>query len=102
MRYPANKYQGTAGCTETNWQIWQDAIAIGAAEDKQNMLFGITVPPHSYSPGISIYCQGDAPEDVYYIQAGLIRLAYFDASGREVIVGWRRPGSLLGLAAAIL
>jgi CRP-like cAMP-binding protein len=101
MRYLVKKYKA-AVCTDANLQTWQDAIAIGTAEDKQYMLFGITVPPHSYSPGISIYCQGDVPEDVYYIQAGLIRLAYFDASGREVIVGWRRPGSLLGLAAAIL
>lgn len=102
MRYLTRKYNAAARCTEATLQTWQDAIAIGTAEDKQYMPFGITVPPHSYSPGISIYCQGDAPEDVYYIQAGLIRLAYFDASGREVIVGWRRPGSLLGLAAAIL
>jgi CRP-like cAMP-binding protein len=102
MRYPAKKYNAAGGCSEANFQIWQEAIAIGTAEDNQYMLFGITVPPHSYSPGISIYCQGDAPEDVYYIQAGLIRLAYFDASGREIIVGWRRPGSLLGLAATIL
>jgi CRP-like cAMP-binding protein len=83
-------------------QNWQNAVAVGPLEDRHLRRFGITAPPHSYAPGVLVFNQGETAEDVYCIQSGLVKLCYLDAVGKEIIVGLRRSGSLLGLAAALL
>ena len=101
-KYAAVKTERNGVCSIARLQNWQNAVAVGRLEDGQWRRFGITAPPHTYAPGVSVFNQGEAAEDVYCIQSGLVKLSYLDPAGKEIIVGLRRSGSLLGLAAAIL
>ncbi|MCG3159072.1 MAG: Cyclic AMP receptor protein [Acidobacteria bacterium] len=48
-----------------------------------------------------IFHQGDEPEAIYFISRGDVKLPRVEVGGREVILGLRRPGNLLGVATAI-
>ena len=56
----------------------------------------------SYKPRSVLFRQGEPVQDICWICSGLVKLSHIDAGGREVIIGLRGSGSLLGLATAIL
>ncbi len=53
----------------------------------------------AYPPEMELFSQGDMIRDVYLIEAGWVRLTHTDHEGREVVVTFRSPGKLLGVAA---
>lgn len=55
-----------------------------------------------YSPKTAVLTQGRLADTVFWIASGLVKLTHVDSSGKEIIVGIRRSGWVLGVAAAIL
>ena len=53
-------------------------------------------------PQHQIFSQGESPHTVYLICSGLVKLTRTESDGKQVIVGLRRPGWLLGAAALLL
>lgn len=56
----------------------------------------------TYPPGAIILRQGEPARILYLIQEGVVKLVRAEANGRQVLVGFRAAGWLLGVAAAIL
>lgn len=59
-------------------------------------------PPHEYPRGTVLFRQGGRVKALYLVGGGVVKLTRSEASGRDVIVGLRTTGWLLGSAAAIL
>jgi CRP-like cAMP-binding protein len=59
-------------------------------------------PRHSHPNGSEIFKQGNPADAVYIIHEGLVKLVRICADGRQMIVGLRVPGDLLGAEAALL
>jgi CRP-like cAMP-binding protein len=55
-----------------------------------------------YSPKTVLFAQGALTDTVFFIASGLVKLTHVDPAGKEIIVGIRRPGWMLGVAAALL
>ncbi len=49
-----------------------------------------------FQAGQAIFCQGDAPDDVYYIRCGTIKLTTVSEAGREAVVGFLNAGDFFG------
>ena len=49
-----------------------------------------------YERGATIFAQGDACEDVLYIQAGGVKLSVLSKTGREAVVAMLGPGDFFG------
>ena len=49
-----------------------------------------------YGRGESIFVQGDACDDVLYIQIGGVKLSVLSKTGREAVVGMLGPGDFFG------
>ena len=50
----------------------------------------------AYARGESIFTQGDASEDVLYIQSGGVKLSVLSKTGREAVVATLGPGDFFG------
>lgn len=59
-------------------------------------------PPQVYPVATELFQQGTLAQEVYFIDRGAIKLVYVNPDGKEVIVGLRSTGWLLGAAAVIL
>ena len=59
-------------------------------------------PPNSDPAGTGLFRQGDRVRALYLIEAGLVKLIRSERAGRDVLVGLRTSGWLLGTAAGIL
>jgi len=59
-------------------------------------------PAKAYSPGIEIFQQDTAADNVYFIERGLVKLSCLESGGRLVIICLRRRHWILGAPAAIL
>ena len=55
-----------------------------------------------YTPGEELFRQGGAPHGVCCIGSGYVKLSAVDEDGRELIVGLRGAGVVLGVSAVIL
>jgi CRP-like cAMP-binding protein len=55
-----------------------------------------------YPAKVKLFRQGDFAESAYFLKFGLVKLVCVDSKGREVIVGLRSSGRLLGAAAVVL
>ena len=62
---------------------------------------GALTPAHIYAPGVELFQQGAVVEDAYFVDAGLLKLTHSGPDGRELIVGLRFPGCLVGSAALL-
>ena len=60
------------------------------------------VPTSEYPARVRLFRQGSYPECAYFIVSGLVKLACLNPEGKEVIVGLRGPGTLLGATAVVL
>jgi CRP-like cAMP-binding protein len=49
-----------------------------------------------YARGETIFMQGDPSEDVFYIQAGGVKLSVLSKAGREAVVAMLGPGEFFG------
>lgn len=58
--------------------------------------------PRRYMPGEELFRQGAVPHGVYFIGSGYVKLSAVDQDGRELIVGLRGAGVVLGVPAVIL
>jgi CRP-like cAMP-binding protein len=54
-----------------------------------------------YAPGIELFRQDSAANEIYFIQTGLAKLTRHEGNGSEFILDMRLPGSLLGAEAVI-
>lgn len=59
-------------------------------------------PAQEYPPSVGLFKQESHPHDVYLVESGLIKLVYAEQNGREVIIGLRSPGWLVGGASVVL
>ncbi|MEO8257226.1 MAG: Crp/Fnr family transcriptional regulator [Acidobacteriota bacterium] len=57
---------------------------------------GLAKVIREYGRGESIFTQGDACEDVMYIQTGAIKMSVLSKTGREAVVGMLGPGDFFG------
>lgn len=55
-----------------------------------------------YSAKTPLYPQGVLIDAVFLVASGIVKLTHTDPDGREIIVGIRRPGRMLGVTEAIL
>jgi CRP-like cAMP-binding protein len=60
------------------------------------------VPGQKYPTGFEVLRQGEIARDVWIIDGGVVKLVSFDEEGRELIVGMRLKGWVLGSASVIL
>jgi CRP/FNR family transcriptional regulator len=60
------------------------------------------VPGQKYPAGVEVLRQGEIAKDVWIIDEGVVKLVYFDQDGRELTVGVRLKGWILGSASVIL
>jgi CRP-like cAMP-binding protein len=60
------------------------------------------VPGQKYPAGVEVLRQAEMAKDVWIIDDGAVKLVYFDEDGREVTVGVRLKGWILGSASVIL
>jgi CRP-like cAMP-binding protein len=60
------------------------------------------VPGQKYPSGVELLTQGVIARDVWIIDDGVVKLVYFGEDGRELIVGVRMKGWILGSASVIL
>jgi CRP-like cAMP-binding protein len=58
--------------------------------------------PLSYPGGVELFRQGDAPNEVFHLEHGLVKLVRMQSSGTQTIVGLRSAGWFLGSAAVVL
>jgi CRP/FNR family transcriptional regulator, cyclic AMP receptor protein len=57
---------------------------------------GIAKGSRDYGRGETIFMQGDASEDVLYIQTGGVKLSVLSKAGREAVVAMLGPGDFFG------
>jgi CRP-like cAMP-binding protein len=57
---------------------------------------GIAKTIVEYGRGETIFTQGDACEDVFYVQAGGVKLSVLSNTGREAVVAMLGPGDFFG------
>jgi CRP-like cAMP-binding protein len=64
---------------------------------------GLTALGHSYlyPAGVELFPQEVQLADVFALERGMVKLMRIDASGRELLLGLRLPGSLIGAFTAI-
>lgn len=55
-----------------------------------------------YPATVELYRQGDAANDVYLLESGLVKLVRVEPDGQELIVALRFPGSLIGNFSVIM
>ena len=55
----------------------------------------------SYPSGAGLFHQGDRASEVFFLEAGLVKLVCSGENGRELIADIRFSGSLIGLSAVI-
>jgi CRP-like cAMP-binding protein len=55
-----------------------------------------------YPPKTLLFSQGLPADSVFLVASGMVKLTHVDSMGKEIIVGVRRKGWLLGAAAVIL
>lgn len=65
------------------------------------LIAGIGLTAHSYPTGVELFHQGEAAEEIFFVEAGLAKLVCSEESGRELIADIRLAGSLLGVSATI-
>jgi CRP-like cAMP-binding protein len=60
------------------------------------------VPPREVPPSTTLFLQGNTPQEVFYIERGLVKLIRMNDSGQELAIGLQSHGSLLGAASVIV
>jgi CRP-like cAMP-binding protein len=71
----------------------------GAAAVDTQALFeasGVVRSLRTYARGATIFRQGDAAENVFYIQSGGVKLAVLSKNGNEAVVAMLGPGDFFG------
>jgi CRP-like cAMP-binding protein len=61
-----------------------------------------SVPSREFSPSTTLFVQGGPPQEVFYIEQGLVKLIRLSESGQESAIGLHSQGSLLGAASLIV
>jgi len=56
----------------------------------------------SYPPRVTMFRQGEPPDGVFLLEQGLVKLIRVEPDGREIILGLRAAGWMVGAAAAII
>lgn len=87
----------TAPIGQEPWKVTSESLA---AEGRR--AFSDLAPVHVYPASTELFEQGFAASDVYFIEAGLVKLTAIGEAGQELIVGLRPAGRTLGVCSAIL
>ena len=59
-------------------------------------------PMQSYPQSMPLFTEGSLPQEIYFIERGLVKLATSNEGGRDLIVGLRRSECFLGAESAVL
>src|SRR5437660_4614179 len=60
------------------------------------------VPGHKYPTGVEILTQGEIANDVWIVDKGIVKLIHVAEDGRDIVVGLRTIGWIVGAASAIV
>lgn len=52
--------------------------------------------PETFAEGETIYDYGDAPNQLYWVESGLVRTSVLSSTGKELVTGLWGPGELFG------
>ena len=63
---------------------------------------GVLGDPAEYPPGTVLFRQGEPLRTLFYVMQGRVRLTVSQPGGREVVLGIRHTGWLIGASAAVL
>jgi CRP/FNR family transcriptional regulator, cyclic AMP receptor protein len=79
-------------------KLGKSLVRTTPAFDAQDFLdsSGVTKTVLEYARGETIFTQGDACEDVLYIQMGGVKLSVLSKTGREAVVAMLGPGDFFG------
>lgn len=64
-------------------------------------LYALT-PAQVYPRGVELFRQGTPPEEVLYVDGGIVKLVHTDRDGEEIILDLAFAGAWLGSAAAVV
>ncbi|MGH9914595.1 MAG: Crp/Fnr family transcriptional regulator, partial [Pyrinomonadaceae bacterium] len=88
----------------------KEAYPIGSSSDEYTIHLSIKdcwkeiniiAPALAYPAGVDLYRQGSAPQGVYLIESGLVKLSRLENDGQEII-DLRFPGWLLGAYSVLI
>src|SRR5205807_9899309 len=80
----------------------QAKLRLGGSQSSRGERDFSLFPAAEYPAQVRLFQQGSRAEGAYVVASGITRLTCINPSGKELIVGLRRHGSLLGIAAGLL
>jgi CRP/FNR family transcriptional regulator, cyclic AMP receptor protein len=80
----------------------QAKLRLGGSQSSRGERDFSLFPAAEYPAKVRLFQQGSRAECAYFVASGITKLTCVNPSGKELIVGLRGPGSLLGTAAVIL
>ena len=80
----------------------QAKLRLGGSQSSRGERDFSLFPAAEYPAKVRLFQQGSRAECAYFVASGITKLTCINPSGKELIVGLRGPGSLLGTAAVIL
>ncbi len=78
-----------------------DAASVPYFNEHWTSLYELSVA-RIYPAGEELFRQGAFPRGAYFIASGYVKLTSVDTDGRQLIIGLRSAGSILGAASVIL
>jgi len=78
----------------------EDRILCNLSPAAEQRLSEITLT-HSYSKGAVLFVEGQAPQGVFIVRSGAVKLSVDSPDGRTLIVRFSGPGDVLGLPATL-
>lgn len=91
-------WQGLANCKGCG--IRDSALFADLTESDFNLIH-LPIDTHMVAPGVALYHVGDAPEALYTVRSGLVKLVQYLPNGAQRIVRLLRAGDTAGLEAAL-
>ena len=82
-------------CSDKTQILGHSFIFSGLNDDELGELADLTIE-RSFAPNEFIFWDGDAPEWLYIVAAGKVKVLKYSSSGREFIIAFFGPGEMFG------
>ncbi|HKP36396.1 MAG TPA: Crp/Fnr family transcriptional regulator [Pyrinomonadaceae bacterium] len=87
--------------TSTSANSIPDEVTRRSADELLPLIADLGLTPHVYPVGVELFHQGEAAQEIFFIETGLAKLVCCEEGGRELIADIRLAGTLLGLSGVI-
>lgn len=77
-----------------------DGTLLGLDPARSKTLLALGRPRH-YAPGSTLFNEGETSDRVIVLMEGLVKVSFYTDEGKEVLLGIRGPGSMLGDMSAL-